>query len=180
MFIFGHLGLGAQLVRLIRKNLPWLWLYFGCALPDLIDKPTYYVLSLLTGRSGAELGLICGSRTLAHTALFALILLVLAFWRKSTFWMAVTLGDMSHLLLDVVSDHLRAGGHVSDESRFERALWWPFHGWQFPVYPFSGLGDHLHSFIDPVIFTTEGLGILFLVLHFKMYVQNKEKNVSKS
>jgi hypothetical protein len=45
MFFFGHLGVGATLVRPWKERLPFRWVLLGAVLPDLIDKPLYYGLS---------------------------------------------------------------------------------------------------------------------------------------
>jgi hypothetical protein len=72
MMIFGHLGIGLRLAR--PFSVPPGWLLLGTLLPDLLDKTTYYGLSVALGARGADLGLISGTRTFGHTAAFLLLL----------------------------------------------------------------------------------------------------------
>ena len=48
--------------------------FVGALLPDLIDKPLYYGWSWLTGKHGADAGLISGTHLFGHTGVFLLAL----------------------------------------------------------------------------------------------------------
>jgi hypothetical protein len=158
MFVFGHLGIGSKLVSPVASGLPRRAILLGTLLPDLIDKPLYYGLSLATGRSGAELGLISGSRTFGHTALFLLALSFGALASRSRWLAALSLGVASHLLLDNVGEvfiHPPGGNLVT--------LLWPFLGTAFPPYKFQSLGDHLSMFFHPFILGAEVVGLAILL-----------------
>ena len=79
MFLLGHLGIGRELVKPFSKGLPLAGIFLGTILPDLIDKPLYYSLAVITHKWGSELGLISGTRTFGHTAAFLLLLTFISF-----------------------------------------------------------------------------------------------------
>src|SRR5438105_13555967 len=82
----------------LRERLPPRWLVLGCLLPDLIDKQLFYELLWARGHPDA---LISGSRSVAHSGIFALALLALAFeLRRPAVW-AVFAGVASHLALHI-------------------------------------------------------------------------------
>src|SRR4051812_43796707 len=65
MFALGHVGIGRRLVpryRAFTARERWIFA-LGALLPDLIDKPLYYIPSWITGKRGAELGLIAGTHS---------------------------------------------------------------------------------------------------------------------
>ena len=154
MFVLGHLGMGALLARPWSAGIRRRWLMLGTLLPDLLDKSLYYGLSWSTGRSGQELGLVSGTRTFGHTALFLLGLTLLAGVRKSKIFGALALGVATHLLLDQLGEAF-AG---SSESILETALLFPLGGFRFPVIPYAGLSDHLGSFRRTHIWMGELIG----------------------
>src|ERR1700733_5728748 len=100
MIFFGHLGIGLKTAQPFRRDLPLKPLLLGTLLPDLIDKTLYYGLSFATGRRGAELRLISGTRTFGHTILFTLALGAIAARRRSKTLAALALGSATHLFLD--------------------------------------------------------------------------------
>lgn len=139
MLPLGHLGIGSRLLGPWRCRFDRRWLFLGCLLPDLIDKPLYYALSLATGRHAAGLGLISGTRTVGHTGLLFLLLLALGLrWPALR---AVAAGLATHLFLDNLGDLL--GPPVPMERRTILALLFPALGVRFPIAPFTGLADHL-------------------------------------
>jgi len=113
MFLLGHLGIGSWIAarRVRAEQLGWLLL--GTLLPDLVDKPLYYALVFATGRRGAELGLVTGTRTFGHT-----LLLLVALWlvlpRRSGAPLA--LGMLTHLALDEL------GAPAEAQERLRREL----------------------------------------------------------
>lgn len=162
MFVLGHLGIGLQVARPFRKNLPVKPLLLGTLLPDLIDKPLYYGLSLATGHHGYELGLISGTRTFGHTVLFTASLAAVAAARRSKVLAALALGCATHLFLDFVSDVFT---RTTDYSL--NVLAWPLLGWKFPGYMYAGLGEHLSRFHQPFFLYAEIVGGLLLVLEWR-------------
>ena len=139
MFFFGHMGIGSKLVAPWSKGLPRRWVLLGTLLPDLIDKPLYYGMALFTGRHGADLGLVSGTRTFGHTALFLLILSLIAILRSSKPLAALAVGVMTHLLLDNWVEHYFMGKVGADHL----ALFFPFLGFHFPVMPYGTFSEHL-------------------------------------
>jgi hypothetical protein len=143
------------MARPFSAKLPFRWLLFGTLLPDLIDKPAFFILGLLEHfRNG---GWIPGKRGIAHTALFLCLLAAISVWRKSPTWSAVTVGTATHLILDVVSkmfgSHHTAFGSLS-------VLFWPFLGWSFPTLSYGAHG------LVAIIF--EGIGVACLVVQLAM------------
>jgi len=158
MFFFGHLGLGQQVAKPFHKNLPVAPLLFGTVLPDLIDKPLYYGLSHLTGRHGAALGIVAGTRSFGHTILFALTLAAAARMRRSRALAAVALGCATHIFLDIVTDVVLRGAGFS-----MKAFLWPLLGLQFPIYTYRGWHDHLWHIREPFLLTCEVIGAALLL-----------------
>ncbi len=154
MLLLGHLGIGAKLVAPLTRGLPLKGVFFGTILPDLIDKPLYYGLSFLTGQTGHQVGLISGTRTFGHTALFLLSLTMIAIAKKSKLLAAIALGVASHLILDGVTDALH---HTSSSS-----LLWPLIP-QFPEIPFRNIEEHLAFWNRPVLVWGEIIGFLLLI-----------------
>jgi hypothetical protein len=159
MFFFGHLGIGSKIVSPLTRGLPKKAVLLGTILPDLIDKPLYYGLSLATGKQGSDLGLVSGSRTFAHTALFLLVITCAAILRRSKPLAALSLGIASHLLLDSLSSYLIS--HPQQEI-FRSVIMWPLNGWAFPIIPFHNLGEHLSTISQPSSLAAEGIGLILL------------------
>ena len=177
MILFGHLGLGLKMSRpLMGKEpspLPLKWLLIGTLFPDLIDKPLYYGLRLIQGPDGAALHLISGTRTFGHTALFLLLLAIVAIVTKSRAIAAVSLGVATHLLLDHLGDSI---GHAiwpsTDVIQYDErgrnlslvGLLWPFLGNRLPVNLHRNIIEHARTFVfRPHIWIGEIIGFLFLM-----------------
>jgi hypothetical protein len=147
VFALGHLGLGKRIAaRPYRRfsSVERRAFFLGALLPDLIDKPLFYLPFWLTGRRGDFLS---GTHLFAHTLLF---LLVLALAARLTRWLpvrALAIGVATHFVLDVVGLSMGL-----------RTLLWPLFGWHFPVYPFRNLGEHLSTILSPVTLAGEVLG----------------------
>ena len=158
MFVLGHLGIGARLGARLLGPTPdrtLRWLALGTLLPDLIDKPLYYGLVLATGRRAAALGLISGTRTVGHTALFgALLFLFLTWGRRGAEGRALLVGLATHWLLDLGGDAagvllatLGLGGprvEVGGPPTIA-AILFPLLGAHFPVMPDKTVREHLLS-----------------------------------
>src|SRR5262245_37964080 len=136
MFVLGHLGIGSWIAarRVRAEQLGWLLL--GTLLPDLIDQPLYYALSLATGRHGRELGLISGTRTFGHTLLLVAALWLLLPRRAGT---PLALGMITHLVLDELGDLLgiyfpALGTHALPGTL--NAILFPLLGPRFPTLPY--------------------------------------------
>ena len=148
------------------KGLPQTWVLLGTLLCDLIDKPLYYSLAWLTGKTGTDLGLISGTRTFGHSALFALGFALAAAMRKSKILAAITLGVCSHLLLDKFTDILN--GYYQPNSQPKSyaetsALLWPFTGSRFPEGHFHSLMEHVSSLDQNWMLYSEILGLAVLL-----------------
>lgn len=163
MWVFGHLGIGSKLASPLSRKLPYGWLLLGTLLPDLIDKSLYYSLVLYTGRHGNEIGLISGTRTFGHTALFVLGLTVLATIRRSTVIAALVLGVASHLMLDGFQDYwLQRVLHHEGESSLLLAVFFPFYESHFAEIPYATFLDHLKSGTRPMLIIAEAVGLAIL------------------
>ncbi len=163
MWVFGHLGIGSKIAAPLSRKLSYPWLLTGTLLPDLIDKPLYYGLSLATGRTGPDLGLISCTRTFGHSAILLFIFSFIALTRKSTRVAALTLGMASHLVLDGFQDywiHVVLG--ISGESSLRLAALYPIYRPHFGILPYRSLFEHLQSASKPFVITTEILGALIL------------------
>lgn len=167
MFLLGHLGMGSWIAarRVRAEQLGWLLL--GTLLPDLIDKPLYYVLVLTTGRRGAELGLISGTRTFGHTLLLVVALWLLLPRRAGT---PLALGMITHLALDELGDVLGivvpALGTRSHPGTLN-AILFPFLGLRFPVSPFRSALEHLASLANAYVFAGEIAGAALLAWQWR-------------
>jgi hypothetical protein len=151
MFALGHLGLGKTIAarpyrRFSRREKRAFFL--GTLLPDLIDKPLFYIPFWVTGRRGEILS---GTHLFAHTGLFLLVLIVAALVTRSPPLRALTIGVATHYLLDVVGLTLGLG-----------TLLWPLLGWNFPTFPFKNLGHHLATILNPITLAGELAGAAIL------------------
>lgn len=136
MFVLGHLGIGPRLLGRLRLRLPQIWLLLGCLLPDLIDKPLFYGLLFAEGHPDA---VITGSRSVGHTGIFLLLLLLAAaLTRRPALW-ALAAGVATHFVLDI-------GGELTTGGDPDAAIWlslfYPAYG-HFPVAQFGSMFEHL-------------------------------------
>jgi hypothetical protein len=152
MFVLGHLGLGKKIATpAYRRFSPVATraFFLGALLPDLIDKPLFYVPFWLTGRRGT--GILSGTHLFAHTGLFLLLLVTAALATRSAPLRAAAFGVATHLALDCVGLSMGLG-----------TLLWPLFGWRFPAYPFQNLGQHLATILNPITLAGELLGAAIL------------------
>ena len=166
MFALAHLGIGLQGAKIVDRDPPLKPFLLGALLPDLIDKPLYYGLSWATGKRGAELGLISGSRTFGHTILLTAAVYAAGASRKSRALKAVALGMATHLVLDWISEVWTTGTDFSLRASL-RVFGWPLFGWRFPIYSFSGWQEHVASGLEPFMLVTESLGALLLIYEWR-------------
>src|SRR5437764_11751702 len=93
MFVLGHTGIGSRMLLGWRQRLPAAWLFLGCLLPDLIDKPLFYGFG--------PTALITGTRTFGHTGLFLLAWALLALILRQPWSTALAAGIATHFALDI-------------------------------------------------------------------------------
>ncbi len=165
MFAFGHIGIGLRLARPWTQAQTTRFVVLGTLLPDLIDKPMYYLPHLLTGKSGVELGVICGTRTFGHTMILLSIIAMVGVWRRSPAVLAVALGMATHLAIDPASDIL---GHLGDPPSPDTipgyaAIVWPAMGWQFPPAGFATAQEHMQKSGTPSVVIGEILGLALIL-----------------
>ena len=154
MFALGHLGIGKRLAaRPFRRfsTTDKRAFFVGALLPDLIDKPLYYIPAWVTGRHGAAAGILSGTHLFGHTGLFLLVLTIGAVLLRRPAARALAIGVATHLVLDFVGLSMNLG-----------TLLWPLLGWRFPTYPFRSLGEHLGTIFNPITFIGEALGAAIL------------------
>jgi hypothetical protein len=150
VFALGHLGLGKKIAARPYRHFSRgekRAFFLGALLPDLIDKPLFYIPFWLTGRRGAAAGILSGTHLFAHTGLFLLTLVIAAAITRSPRVRAIAIGVTTHLVLDFVGLSMGPG-----------TLLWPVLGWNFPAYPFRSLGQHLKTILNPVTLAGELLG----------------------
>ena len=168
MFVLGHVGIGVALAapRLPPDARTVRFLALGTLLPDLIDKPLYYALSLATGRSGADLGLISSTRSFGHTLLFCL-LLYLALPRRLAVPLAA--GMITHLVLDEMGDLFAIvwprPGPPRTGPATASAIFFPLLGFHFPILPFSSASEHVRALVDPYTLLGEAVGAVLIYLN---------------
>lgn len=149
MFIFGHLGFGETLATPWRARLSNLALLAGALLPDVIDKPLFY-LHLFP--------YITGTRAFGHTGIFLLLIAAYALVRRSRTAAALALGMATHLLVDGALEGFTLTGSAAP------AIAWPLLG------PFYDVGDrtlvtHLEGLWAGPIVTAELVGLALLLWH---------------
>ena len=162
MRIFGHLGMGSKLAAPFARRLPYGWLLLGTLIPDLIDKPLYYGLHLMTGLSGDALGLISCTRTFGHSGLLLMLVLAIAMLKRSKILAAIGLGMATHLVLDGMQDRWNLLHGSPGASATLLAATFPYFG-KFAAMPFNNVEDHLRTGTQPFILMSEVLGFLILV-----------------
>jgi hypothetical protein len=154
VFALAHLGLGKTIAARPYGRFSPVGrraFFLGALLPDLIDKPLFYIPFWLTGGRGAAAEVLSGTHLYAHTGLFLLALGIAALITRSLTARAVAIGVATHFVLDCVGLSMGLG-----------TLLWPLFGWHFPAYPFRNLGQHLTTILNPVTLVGELLGAAIL------------------
>jgi membrane-bound metal-dependent hydrolase YbcI (DUF457 family) len=161
MLPLAHLGIGQRLAN-VGNRLPLKPVLLGTLFPDLIDKPLYYVPAFLTGKYGAELGLISGTRSVAHSLAFlcALLLVAVIAGRQRQWWLALSAGVASHLFLD---NFLEPWSPLTPYSS-RIALLFPNYGMQFPIAIHHSFGEHIFLHLNPLELVAELVGAVLLIL----------------
>jgi hypothetical protein len=153
MFVLGHVGVGRAIVGSRGRALPTIPLVLGMLLPDLIDKPLYYLhfFSLVT----------C-SRTFGHTAIFLALVLGIGYVRRSAAWGAVGLGMATHVFLDWVLDQF---GKPPSSALI--ALAWPLLQRHFDTFYFSSPLQHVIRIWNKGMVVSEIVGFALLVREWR-------------
>jgi len=167
VFVLGHLGIGSFLAARRVRAEQLGWLLFGAMLPDVIDKPLYYAVVVVTGRRGADLGLVTGTRTFGHTLLFAIALWIVIPRRTGT---PLFLGIATHLVLDELGDVLgwlvpALGTHAPPGTI--SAILFPLLGPHFPVSPFHSAMEHMQSLQNVYVVAGEAIGAALLLWQWR-------------
>ena len=160
MLFFGHIGIGRKLLEPWRAKLPAKYVAWGTVLPDLIDKPLYYGLLWTVGRREDGLDFIYGTRTLGHSGILLLLLFLCSLRSKKC--LALSLGVVTHLLLDLLGDL----GDLPNSATL-KALFFPFLG-GFGIAPFKSLAEHLYGKLNLYVVVGESTGIWILLKEYKL------------
>ena len=159
MLPLSHLGIGSTIAKPFSKKLPFFWLLLGTMLPDLINKPIYFIIGIWAYLDHG--GWVPGKRGIAHTLLFLLLIVSLGWIKKSRILAALGVGISTHLLLDILSKSVGPAGDSIDKWT---VLFWPFLGFEFPTLAYG-----LHG--KPAL-TIEIIGgmllMIQLALHYKI------------
>jgi hypothetical protein len=153
VFALGHLGLGKKIAaRPFRRfsRAEKRAFFLGALLPDLVDKPLFYIPFWLTGGRSAA-GIVSGTHLWTHTGLFLAALTGAALITRSRRLRALAVGVATHFALDCVGLSMGLG-----------TLLWPLLGWHFPAFPFRGLGQHLATILSPITLAGEVIGAAIL------------------
>jgi hypothetical protein len=154
MFVFGHLGFGSVLAHPWRDRAGRWALLLGMLLPDIIDKPLYY----------ARLSDVFScTRTVGHTGLLALVLLLAGMLSRRRALAALAVGMTTHIILDCVMDAVVG----SPESSALRAAVWPLMGVDFARVYLPSLTVHVERLVSMPILVTEVAGALLLAWEFR-------------
>jgi hypothetical protein len=149
MFVFGHIGLGRALIGRWRHTLPSLPLTLGMLLPDIIDKPLYY----------ARLWpFFSCTRTLGHTGVFLLLLLLSGYWTRRPSLIALSIGASTHVGLDLCLDLIN---HTSPSPSWI-ALTWPVLNTSFATFYFT-FSEHIARLWATTSVVVAEAGGLFLL-----------------
>ena len=142
MLLFAHLGLTLAAGGLARRA-DLACLALGAMLPDIIDKPLGLVV----------FGTPAMGRTIAHTFLFLLIIILLAIHFHDLRIASISGGVLAHLVLDFMW-------------RSPVILFWPLFG-NFPVTTGTGTFGYLQQLLfelrDPAVLVPEVLGLAYLI-----------------
>jgi hypothetical protein len=166
MYPCAHLGFGITLSRLLPTRLQSQdkMILVGALLPDILDKTVYYGLSWISGHRGAELGIIAGTRSFGHSAIFLLLITTISICKSWPRIQALAFGIATHVLLDNLGN-IAASTNISGTE--VRTLLWPLFGLQFPEIPYHDVAEHLRAWANPAMLAGELVGIALLIYHFR-------------
>jgi inner membrane protein len=156
MLLFAHLGLTLAAAGRFRRMNPSMTLVaLGSMLPDIIDKPLGCFI----------FGSASNGRIYAHTLLFLMVLMVLAFFNPKVTWLAG--GVLAHLFLDQMWSS-------------PVILLWPLLG-SFPLHDPLSLSGYLELLLiglkNPGVYIPEILGLAYLLY---LVYSDKQEILSRS
>ena len=131
----------------------------GALLPDIIDKPIYFLYHNYFGEG----------RLFAHTLLFLITLTIGGIYlykRRRNLWLLLlAFGTFTHLILDEMWHD-------------PRTLLWPIYGLTFPREEYTTLSSWIsgmwHAFLaDPLISAPEVIGAIIIVVFFAVLIRKK-------
>lgn len=171
MLPLGHMGIGVLMASPLVASLTMRWVILGTLLPDVIDKALYYGSVLLQNHS------VHGTRTLGHTGIFLFLVGAVGIYRGSARWVAVSVGIVTHLILDVCGDSLE----LFDQAATVKAILYPFLGSGFnEMRPASAVTHVAVSMRTYFIWTSELVGVFLLGSYYLLFIERKKvKNTRK-
>lgn len=154
--------------------------WIGSVLPDLIDKPLFYFF---------RNEFITGTRTVAHTFLFVIFLLLLAIGFRARkvvetgviLLLGLALGVVSHLGLDLFSSWWITQiappppGYVEPGPSTAAAVFFPLYGPHFPIYPFQGVRDHAAKSYGSPLILFEVFSFLYLAVRLTIFGYSRRR-----
>lgn len=163
MFVLGHLGFSRALVQPLRTKVDLKPFFIGALLPDLIDKPIFYMFP----------DRIAGTRGFAHTLLFLAATFFVAKVFKSRVAYSIAIGVVAHLLLDNVGDYL----HIENSLvKSYQTLFWPLAGFEFPSTVYLTMQAQANRLKSPYLIVTESMGfVLLAVLGWRDWRRRKQR-----
>ena len=151
MFVLGHLGFSRALAQPFRTKIDLKPFFVGALLPDLIDKPIFYLFP----------NHIAGTRGYAHTLLFLMATFFVAKVFKSRIAFSIAIGVLAHLLLDNLGDYL----HIENSLvKSYQTLFWPLAGNEFPSTVYLTMEAQANRLRSPYLMVTESIGLILLLV----------------
>ncbi len=151
MLLFAHLGLTLAAARFVAAA-ELAFVALGSLLPDIIDKPLGWIIY----------GTPSMGRIYAHTLLFLLLFIALAFFFWDIRLASLSGGVLAHLVLDSMWNS-------------PTTLFWPFRG-AFLVMTELNTNDYIKQLLmglhDPWILVPELLGLAYLLYFAFQYKSN--------
>lgn len=106
MLILAHAGIGGRVASLASRSVAPGWCLLGALLPDLLDKPLFHATHLCARFLHSGVGVFTCTRTLGHSWILLLALVMVAAFQRSRLFLALALGAAVHVGLDVLQDAL--------------------------------------------------------------------------
>ena len=113
--------------------------------------------------------LISGTRTMGHTGLFLLLSLLVCAALRSKWLLALSLGILTHLILDGFQLSPGLGTTVD----YSHLIFWPLWGFEFPKTPYHNLGEQLGRWFDGGYLLFEFFGLIALILVMTLHARKK-------
>lgn len=162
MLPLGHMGIGILMASPLIIGLSMRWVLLGTVLPDLIDKTLYYGSELF------HLNWVQGTRTLGHTGILLFLIGGVGVYRGSARWVAVSIGMVTHLILDVLGDSFE----LFDQAATVKAILYPLLGTGFNALKPVSVASHVAlSMRTYYVWTSELLGVFLLFIYYILVVK---------